>query len=262
MAAMIYVDFTDYELGQQIKSCRVRLGYTQAELANKIGVSCWLILQYERGQRKIPTKRLYAIARAFLFSSIKDLLPKPEVFNEDGCFQDEVEEILNIAEIYKKTQDPELRKTIRLLIKSTRVKEKNSKEAEKAGSSVSQLSADKYDDIERTDFIDCKIGQRVREVRLIREYTQAELAEAIGVTRLKMYNYELGRVTIPFDTLRKIAKVLSVNVGVLLPKIEEIYYESKDSKAEVPSVIREFKKIESQKLRDKLGALIKSVSEE
>ncbi|WP_341816484.1 helix-turn-helix transcriptional regulator [Wolbachia endosymbiont (group A) of Agelastica alni] len=256
-----YVDFTDYELGQQIKSCRIARGYTQAELAEKIGVRYWLILQYEKGRCKIPTKRLYAIAKA-LSKSIADLLPKPEVFNEGSCFQDEVEEILNITETYKKIDDPELRKTILLLIKSTQIRDESRKKAEKAKerSSVPQLSSNKYDDTERSDFIDSKIGQRVREVRLIRGYTQAYLAEEIGVTRLKMYNYELGRVAIPFDELRKIARVLSVKVEVLLP--EENYYESKDSKAEVPSVIREFRKIESQELRDKLGALIKSVSEE
>lgn|GEM_PF-2238244 len=252
-----YFDFTDYELGQQIKSCRVARNYTQQELADKIGVSYWLILQYERGQRKIPTKRLYAIAKALVFS-IKDLIPGPAVFNEDSRFQDEVKEILDITEIYKEIDDPELRKTIRLLIKSIQIRDENRKKAEKI-EEAKNLTNDEYDDTKRTDFEDCRIGQRVREVRLIRGYTQAYLAEKIGVTRLKMYNYELGRVAIPFDELRKIAKILSVNITVLLP--EENRYENKESKAEIPSVIEGFRKIESQKSRDELSVLIKSMVE-
>ncbi|MFP3027046.1 MAG: helix-turn-helix domain-containing protein, partial [Wolbachia sp.] len=54
----------DCEVGQKVKNWRLERGYTQKDLAEKIGVKYWVILQYEKGNRKIPIKKLYAIAEA------------------------------------------------------------------------------------------------------------------------------------------------------------------------------------------------------
>ncbi len=58
----------DYEVGQKVKSWRLERGYTQKDLAKKIGVKYWVILQYEKGNRRVPIERLYAIAEALSIS--------------------------------------------------------------------------------------------------------------------------------------------------------------------------------------------------
>ncbi|MBD0391903.1 helix-turn-helix transcriptional regulator [Wolbachia endosymbiont of Pentalonia nigronervosa] len=95
----------NYNVGQQVRSCRLAKGYTQKDLAEKIGVKYWVILQYEKGNRRIPIERLYAIAET-LSVSIIDLIP---VSNKKECFKEEGKEILNLARKYKGIKDQELR---------------------------------------------------------------------------------------------------------------------------------------------------------
>lgn len=88
----------DYEVGQKVKSWRLERGYTQKGLAEKIGVKYWVILQYEKGNRKIPIKKLYAIAEA-LSVNVKRLVCGETLPNEKIYFEDK--EILNLVKGYK-----------------------------------------------------------------------------------------------------------------------------------------------------------------
>ncbi len=47
----------DCEVGQKVKNWRLERGYTQKDLAEKIGVKYWVILQYEKGNRRISIER-------------------------------------------------------------------------------------------------------------------------------------------------------------------------------------------------------------
>lgn len=70
-----YSNFLYYKVvGQKVRSCRIAKGYTQKDLAGKIGVTHQIVLQYEKGTRKISIEKLYAIAEA-LSVSIADLIP-------------------------------------------------------------------------------------------------------------------------------------------------------------------------------------------
>ncbi|WP_264339198.1 WO male-killing family protein Wmk [Wolbachia endosymbiont (group A) of Cydia splendana] len=255
----------DYEVGQKVKSWRLERGYTQKDLAKKIGVKYWVILQYEKGNRRVPIERLYAIAEA-LSISITDLIP---VSNEKICFEDKGEEILDLVREYKKINDQELRKIFCLLTKFVQISEKSSKKAEKikiakglvkAGVSVdivSQaigLSADECVE-EKIGSIYYKIGKKIKEWRLVRECTQKDLAEKMTTTRDEISNYEQGRVAVPLDKLYEMAEALSINIVDLLEPAEDA-----DERVgnELPNLIEEYKKIENQELRN---ALIKSMFE-
>ncbi|MBC6686129.1 helix-turn-helix domain-containing protein [Wolbachia pipientis] len=252
----------DCEVGEKVKSWRLERGYTQKDLAEKIGVKYWVILQYEKGNRRISIERLYAIAEA-LSISITDLIPLSK-----SCFEDEGEEILNLIRKYKKIHDQGLRRMFYLLTKFVQVSEKSSRKAEKvkiakdlvrAGISVdivSQaigLSADEYIE-EKTGSIYYQIGKKIKEWRLVRKYTQKDLAEKMVTTRDEISNYEQGRVAIPLGKLYEIAGVLSINITDLL--IEED--EGSKVENELPDLIKEYKEIESQELRN---ALMKSLFE-
>ncbi|MFP3024559.1 MAG: helix-turn-helix domain-containing protein, partial [Wolbachia sp.] len=110
----------DYKVGQKVKNWRLEREYTQKDLAEKIGVKYWVILQYEKGNRRIPIERLYAIIEA-LSISITDLIPVSK-----SCLEDEGEEILNLVREYKKINDHELRRMFCLLTKFVQVSEKSS----------------------------------------------------------------------------------------------------------------------------------------
>ncbi|WP_264707742.1 WO male-killing family protein Wmk [Wolbachia endosymbiont (group B) of Agriphila straminella] len=252
----------DCEVGEKVKNWRLERGHTQKDLARKIGVKYWVILQYEKGNRRISIERLYAIAEA-LSVSIVDLIP---VSSEKICLENEEEEILNLVRKYKKINDKELRKMFCLFTKFVQVSEKSSRKAEKvkiakglikAGVSVDivaktiGLSADECIE-EKVGSIYYQIGKKIKEWRLVREYTQKDLAEKMNTTRHEISNYEQGRVATPLGKLYVIAETLSINITDLL--IEE----GSKVENELPNLIEEYKKIESQELRN---ALIKSLFE-
>ncbi len=189
-----------------------------------------------------------------------DLLPEPVIVREDSY---EDEEILYLTKIY---ENQKLGKIVPSLVRFVHISEKiNQEEARleiaknlvKEGVSVdiisqaTGLSIYEYDNTEReicTDSIYYRIGQRIREWRLIRRYTQKDLADKVGVTLKEIHEYERGYTTILFDKLYEIAGALSVNIKVLLP-------ETRESK-KLLSLINEYREPES------LDALVKSLSED
>nr|WP_253308829.1 helix-turn-helix transcriptional regulator [Rickettsia endosymbiont of Ceutorhynchus assimilis] len=252
-----------YQIAQKVKSWRLKRGYTQKDLAGKIGVTYQVVLQYEKGIRKISIEKLYAIAKV-LSVDIIDLIP---VSNEKICFEDQGEEILNLIRKYKKINDQELRRMFCLLTKFVQVSEKSSKKAEKikiakglvkAGVSVDTvskiigLSADECVE-EKTGSIYYKIGKKIKEWRLVRKYTQKDLAEKMSTARDEISNYEQGRTAVPLDKLYEMAEALSINIVDLLELTEDA-----DERVgnELLNLFEEYKKIESQELRH---ALIKSM---
>ncbi len=155
-----------------------------------------------------------------------------------------------------------------LLTKFVQVSEKSSRKSEKikianglvkAGISVdivSQaigLSADECIE-EKTGSIYYKIGKKIKEWRLVREYTQKDLAEKMNTTRHEISNYEQGRTAVPLDKLYEMAEALSINITDLLIEKDE----GSTVENELLDLIKEYKEIESQELRN---ALIKSLFE-
>uniref|UniRef100_A0A3B0J7S5 HTH cro/C1-type domain-containing protein n=1 Tax=Wolbachia endosymbiont of Aleurodicus dispersus TaxID=1288877 RepID=A0A3B0J7S5_9RICK len=221
-----------YEIGQRIENCRLMRGHTQIGLASQIGLTYQEVNSYEDGYIPIPIEVLYIIARV-LSVDVVDLLPEPVIVREDSY---EDEEIFYLTKIY---ENQKLGKMVPSLVRFVHISEKiNQEEARleiaknlvKEGVStniISQatgLSIYEYDNTEReicTDSIYYRIGQRIREWRLIRRYTQKDLANKVGVTLREIHEYEIGYTAISFDKLYQIAEGLSVNIKVLLPKINE-----------------------------------------
>ncbi|WMT84064.1 helix-turn-helix domain-containing protein [Wolbachia endosymbiont of Listronotus oregonensis] len=221
-----------YKIGQKIENSRLMRGHTQIGLASKIGLTYQKVNSYEQGYTAIPIKVLYTIAEELSVNTI-DLLPESVVVRE---YKDEDEEILYLTKIY---EDQKLGKIVPSLVRFVHISEKiNQEEAKleiaknlvKEGVSVdiisqaTGLSIYEYDNTEReicTDSIYYKIGQRIREWRLIKRYTQEDLANKVGVTLKEIHEYEKGYTAISFDKLYEIAGELSVNIKVLLPKTNE-----------------------------------------
>ncbi|XBS67206.1 helix-turn-helix transcriptional regulator [Wolbachia endosymbiont of Armadillidium arcangelii] len=248
-----------YRIGQRIENCRLMRGHTQIGLASKIGLTYQEVNSYESGYSAIPIEVLYVIARV-LSVNVVDLLPKPITVRE---YEDEDEEILYLTKIY---ENQKLGKIVPSLVRFVHISEKiNQEEARlevaknlvKEGVSIdiisqaTGLSIHEYDNTEReicTDSIYYRVGQRIREWRLIRRYTQEDLANKVGVTLKEIHEYEKGYTAISFDKLYQIAEQLSVNIKVLLPKTRE--------SKKLLSLINEYREQES------LDALVKFLSED
>ncbi|QTG98977.1 helix-turn-helix domain-containing protein [Wolbachia endosymbiont of Rhagoletis indifferens] len=221
-----------YKIGQKIEECRLMQRCTQAELASKIGLAYKEVTNYENGYIPITIEVLYVIARV-LSVNVVDLLPKPITVRE---YEDEDEEIFYLTKIY---ENQKLGKIVPSLVRFVHISEKiNQEEARleiaknlvKEGvlvdiiSQATGLSIYEYDNTEKevcTDSIYYRIGQRIREWRLIRRYTQKDLADKVDLTLKEIHEYEKGYTAISFDKLYEIARALSVNIKVLLPKTRE-----------------------------------------
>ncbi|MCA7010960.1 WO male-killing family protein Wmk [Wolbachia endosymbiont of Tribolium confusum] len=221
-----------YGIGQKIENSRLMRGHTQIGLASEIGLTYQKVNSYENGYSPIPIEVLYVIARV-LSVDVVDLLPESVIVREDSY---EDEEILYLTKIY---ENQKLGKIVPSLVRFVHISEKiNQEEARlevaknlvKEGVStdvISQatgLSIYEYDNTERevcTDSIYYRVGQRIREWRLIKRYTQKDLANKVGLTLKEIHEYEIGYTAISFDKLYQIAEGLSVNIKVLLPKINE-----------------------------------------
>lgn len=66
------------------------------------------------------------------------------------------------------------------------------------------------------------IGQRIREWRLRREMSQADVARHAGITQASLSNYENGKRDMPLSTLIGVAGALNVSLGDLLDLPEVI----------------------------------------
>ncbi|NGZ20108.1 MULTISPECIES: helix-turn-helix domain-containing protein [unclassified Wolbachia] len=221
-----------YKIGQKIEDCRLMQRCTQAELASKIGLAYKEVTNYENGYIPITIEVLYVIARV-LSVNVVDLLPKPITVRE---YEDEDEEIFYLTKIY---ENQKLGKIVPSLVRFVHISEKIDQEEArleiaknlvKEGVSVdiisqaTGLSIYEYDNTEKevcTDSIYYRVGQRIREWRLIRRYTQEDLANKVGLTLKEIHEYEIGYTAISFDKLYQIAEGLSVNIKVLLPKTNE-----------------------------------------
>ncbi len=66
------------------------------------------------------------------------------------------------------------------------------------------------------------VGARIREWRLRRELSQAEVARHAGITQASLSNYENGKRDLPLSTLVGVAAALNVSIGDLLDLPEMI----------------------------------------
>lgn len=61
-----------------------------------------------------------------------------------------------------------------------------------------------------------EIGERIRDVRKIKGYSQKGLAKKLNISQSALCAYETGRVTISLDTIPTIAKALDVSEDRIL----------------------------------------------
>lgn len=79
-------------------------------------------------------------------------------------------------------------------------------------------------------------AERLRNLREARGYTQDDLAELIGTTRLQIYRWESGKHDPPSEAVAALAKVLGVSSDYLLGLSDSFNSNTKLSLAETTVV--------------------------
>jgi transcriptional regulator with XRE-family HTH domain len=104
------------------------------------------------------------------------------------------------------------------------------------------------------------MAQKAKDWRLVRACTQVELADKIEMSNDQICRYEQGDAS--FKKLPQMAEGLSVLHGVLLPTSKEESYcedESSEGENKILSIMREYQKIDNQKLKDLLCSFLSEV---
>ena len=63
---------------------------------------------------------------------------------------------------------------------------------------------------------------RIKDLREDKEMKQVEIAEQLNISQTNYSKYELGKINIPIETLKKIALILDTSVDYLLGLTDEV----------------------------------------
>ncbi len=247
-----------YKIAQKVRSWRLKRKYAIKDLAGKTGINYHTLRRYELGVCGIPDEELQTIADA-LSVSLSDLLPRQKVLKENRCC-DKTQWMSNFIE---KTRG---RKAIYGLTKSIRAEEESAIKAARIRMAKNMLklefdadiiyratglSVDKYENKEEKSSKRSNKRDGMKKWRIIRGYTQEELAKELGIGGPQIHYYEQGS-TMFGERLWEIARKLSVNAEDLITEENCCEDEDTDSEGELLSWARELKKINTQESQDEL----------
>ncbi|WP_386086929.1 helix-turn-helix domain-containing protein [Wolbachia endosymbiont (group A) of Norellia spinipes] len=248
-----------YQIAQKVRSWRLKRKYTLKNLADKAGINYHTLIRYEQGTCGIPTEKLKILAEA-LSIPIRNLFPGRKVLKEDSCFDK-----AKTQEMYNFIEKTGGHKAIYALTKSVRAEEESNikaaririaKNLVKAGFDTeiiyraTGLSTEEYADKERYE---PNGGQEIKKWRIIKGYTQEELAKKLNIGPSQIHHYEQGSVTILSERLWEIARELSVDVEDLIKEYKENDCKDGEGENELLSLAREYRKIDNQESRDELN---------
>lgn len=63
---------------------------------------------------------------------------------------------------------------------------------------------------------------RIKDLREDKEIKQREMAERLNISQTNYSKYELGKINIPLETLKKISLILDTSIDYLLGMTDEI----------------------------------------
>ncbi|MEO1476074.1 MAG: helix-turn-helix transcriptional regulator [Pseudomonadota bacterium] len=112
--------------------------------------------------------------------------------------------------------------------------------------------------------IDRIIGTQIRQRRIMMGLTQDQIAEALGISYQQVQKYETGSNRVSASRLYEIATLLDTKIGWFFPAEDNDYLQDAADKASprhVIELVRRFSRIESQKVRAGIMALIRSIAE-
>ncbi len=92
-----------------------------------------------------------------------------------------------------------------------------------------------------------KLGERIQELRKLKELTQAEVAKKIGISLTQMARYEIKGVQPPAGVLSKMANVFGTTVDYLVNGATEEKAKASLKDAELLNQFRAIEKLPKEK---------------
>jgi transcriptional regulator with XRE-family HTH domain len=117
---------------------------------------------------------------------------------------------------------------------------------------------------QRTQDIDCHVGARIRERRIMLGLTQQQIADMIGVTYQQAHKYERGINRISAGRLFEIARVLSVPISYLFDGLDDAEEANPHSPRErmCLELARNFSHIANERHQEALSQLARALATE
>jgi len=120
---------------------------------------------------------------------------------------------------------------------------------------------------EPVDPINMNVGGRLRLKRVLKGMSQSTLGQTIGVSRIKIGQFESGQSGIPAATLYKLAHHLDIEVSFFFSDLND-GCEENDQKSleemlspEAISLLRDFDTLENPIVKKKLAAVLERITE-
>jgi transcriptional regulator with XRE-family HTH domain len=107
--------------------------------------------------------------------------------------------------------------------------------------------------------VDRQVGERMRRRRILLGLTQDQLADALGISYQQIQKYETGANRVSAGRLAQIAEVLEVQPGWFFGSAEKTEAAGGSSRA-VIDLVRNFSRIEDERVRTHLMALVRSLA--
>jgi transcriptional regulator with XRE-family HTH domain len=117
-------------VAQRVRAHRMRIGLSQSQLGEKLGVTFQQIQKYEKGVNRVGAGRLFEMARVFdvsvqaLFPNSEEVVQSEEQTAESRVVSDFVSsaEGWRLCQAFRQIEDPELRRQIVALVQELAAK--------------------------------------------------------------------------------------------------------------------------------------------
>lgn len=109
--------------------------------------------------------------------------------------------------------------------------------------------------------LDIMIGRNLKLLRLSRGMTQTTLADALGLTFQQIQKYETGTNRISASRMIEVARILQINLEVLLP-VDGRFASAPDIalSKEAYRLLQSFQAISDTKLRNAINRLVRNMA--
>ncbi len=121
--------------------------------------------------------------------------------------------------------------------------------------------------------INTELGKRVKAMRVLHGFTQAQLSKQIGITFQQLQKYESGANRICVSRLFDICKVFAMDISTFLKDFSvnltdqlsdngSITFDKKTNNKEIIELVRAFNRINDPLIRKSISVLLKNLSED
>ena len=109
--------------------------------------------------------------------------------------------------------------------------------------------------------VDTHVGQRVKEIRTVRGFTQSNVAEQLGISFQQLQKYETGANRVSASRMFELSKLLKVSPAFFFEGLEGENYESMPPMdMETARIASALSGITNEKLKSRLNTLISEIA--